>query len=353
MTSALSQAKRSAERGFTLIEALMAIFILAIGFLSLAAVFPAGIELQRRGSDDLEGVTAANDIYSELMGHPLLASDRLNEGFSSMVRENTNRPKDGWMPDFTLSADTDKDPVQGDAADGYIAFTVLVDAANNLPFEPAQLTANVNPDFVYYEADRVWPSLGNPRFVWDLLVRRPETTTTAALNISDAAHHMAGAVQLALILRRVEPEFIRIMNEAQNIDVLNLPRPPIAEPNGADYEAPRMPELTNIIKYDPDEVEGRRFKWEGTGNDADLMLAALSEPRQWLIDSDGNAWKIARIRSIDGDTYIEFAPEPTEKQAERFNDTGAVPDKPALTFVYCTTAPVLVDVRTFKFGAGL
>jgi hypothetical protein len=330
----------------------MAIFILAIGFLSLAAVFPAGIELQRRGSDDLEGVTAANDIYSELMGNPLLASDRLNEGFSSMVRENTNRPNDGWMPDFTPSADTDPDPVKGDPAEGYIAVTVLVDVAND-PFEPAPLTANVNPDFVYYEADRVWPSLGDPRFVWDLLVRRPDSTTTPLADGSDAARHMAGDVQLALILRRVQPEFIRIMNEATNIDVLDLPRPPIAEPNGADYEAPRMPSLTNVIRYDPGEVEGRRLEWIGSGNDADLMLAALSEPRQWLLDSDGNAWKITRIRNIDGDTYIEFAPEPTEKQAERFNDTGVVPGKPALTFVYCITPPVLVDVRTFKSGAGL
>ncbi|MFG0253049.1 MAG: prepilin-type N-terminal cleavage/methylation domain-containing protein [Phycisphaerales bacterium JB038] len=345
MTGALSQAKRTAARGFTLIEALMAIFILAIGFLSLAAIFPAGIELQRRGSDDLEGVTAANDIFGELMSNPLLASDRLNEGFSSMIRETD--PADAWMPDYTTMANKPNDPVRGYRDKGWLIFTVLVEPTN--PLVVASSTT-VTPTYVFYQTDRLWPSMSDPRLIWDVLVRRPDSELPATL--TDAAQHMAGDVQIALILRRVENEFIRVLSETENVDPKEPPRPAITlhEGSSLSYESPKMSDLTNLIAYDEDAPDGQRFEWVGgTSGEAGKMLNDLWEPRQWLLDSDGNAWKIARMRYIDSRIYMEFAPEPTRAQAERFND--AAPD--ALTFVYCTTPPVLIDVRTFKSGAGL
>jgi prepilin-type N-terminal cleavage/methylation domain-containing protein len=49
----------SVRRGFSLIELLLAIFILGVGIISVAAVFPAGIIQQRRTQDDVLGPVIA------------------------------------------------------------------------------------------------------------------------------------------------------------------------------------------------------------------------------------------------------------------------------------------------------
>ena len=62
------------RRGFSLIELLMAIFILGIGLISIAALFPAGILLQQRGEDELNGpIVAAHAI--ELIRNRLSPDD--------------------------------------------------------------------------------------------------------------------------------------------------------------------------------------------------------------------------------------------------------------------------------------
>ncbi|MCA9296154.1 MAG: hypothetical protein KC983_06540, partial [Phycisphaerales bacterium] len=42
----------------------MAIFILSIGIISIAALFPAGILQQQRGTDDLIGAIVADNAFS-------------------------------------------------------------------------------------------------------------------------------------------------------------------------------------------------------------------------------------------------------------------------------------------------
>ncbi|MEE2972171.1 MAG: prepilin-type N-terminal cleavage/methylation domain-containing protein, partial [Planctomycetota bacterium] len=66
MTSPAShhRAARRARSGFSLIELLLAIFILGVGVISVAAVFPAGIIQQRRAQDDIFGPVVAESALS-------------------------------------------------------------------------------------------------------------------------------------------------------------------------------------------------------------------------------------------------------------------------------------------------
>ncbi|MCH2135765.1 MAG: prepilin-type N-terminal cleavage/methylation domain-containing protein [Phycisphaerales bacterium] len=54
------------RRGFSLIELLLAIFILGLGMLSIAALFPAGIVLQQRAEDELNGPLVAQHAMGVL-----------------------------------------------------------------------------------------------------------------------------------------------------------------------------------------------------------------------------------------------------------------------------------------------
>jgi prepilin-type N-terminal cleavage/methylation domain-containing protein len=59
-------ARASSLRGFTLAEMLLAIFILGIGVISIAALFPAGIALQRQAADDTIGPIVAKNAFATL-----------------------------------------------------------------------------------------------------------------------------------------------------------------------------------------------------------------------------------------------------------------------------------------------
>jgi prepilin-type N-terminal cleavage/methylation domain-containing protein len=53
-----------ASRGFSLVEMLLAVFILGIGVISIAALFPAGIVLQRQANDDILGPVVAKNAFA-------------------------------------------------------------------------------------------------------------------------------------------------------------------------------------------------------------------------------------------------------------------------------------------------
>jgi prepilin-type N-terminal cleavage/methylation domain-containing protein len=72
------------SRGFSLVELLLAIFILGIGVISVAAVFPAGIALQRQTNDDTLGPLVAQHAMS------VLRSRLKQEDFGSFSQFNAN-----------------------------------------------------------------------------------------------------------------------------------------------------------------------------------------------------------------------------------------------------------------------
>lgn len=59
-------APRAVRGGFSLVEMLLAIFILGIGVISIAALFPAGIALQRQATDDTIGPIVAKNAFATI-----------------------------------------------------------------------------------------------------------------------------------------------------------------------------------------------------------------------------------------------------------------------------------------------
>ncbi|MFZ9880846.1 MAG: type IV pilus modification PilV family protein [Phycisphaerales bacterium] len=88
--------RRLARRaGFSLVEMLLAVFILGIGVISIATLFPAGIALQRQASDDTIGPLVAQNAFAT-------------------IRSKLGQDDFGGFQDFNLAAYTTT-PVGGGA----------------------------------------------------------------------------------------------------------------------------------------------------------------------------------------------------------------------------------------------
>ena len=71
-------------RGFSLVEMLLAVFILGIGVISISALFPAGIVLQRKAADDVYGPLVAQNAFA-------------------LLRSRVSQDDFGSFQDFTVS----------------------------------------------------------------------------------------------------------------------------------------------------------------------------------------------------------------------------------------------------------
>ncbi|MFM7052584.1 MAG: prepilin-type N-terminal cleavage/methylation domain-containing protein [Planctomycetota bacterium] len=75
--------------GFSLVEMLLAVFILGIGVISIATLFPAGIALQRQASDDTIGPLVAQNAFATIR--------------SKLSQEDFGRFEDFGLPKYSTT----------------------------------------------------------------------------------------------------------------------------------------------------------------------------------------------------------------------------------------------------------
>jgi len=182
-------------RGFSLVEVLLALLILAIGLLGLGAAIPAVVSQQRSASDELQGIAAAKSAAADLLsrrdlnrldppptGSFAVAAD--GQGFGTWIRD------DDWSDDFMYEDPTE----EYDLATGEWIIGDSIDWQVIIPV-----------------AQRLWPrpgSIGQPRFVWDLIARRVPASNQASfgdLYRPTDPTLSAPQIELVLFLRRIDP----------------------------------------------------------------------------------------------------------------------------------------------------
>ncbi|MEL6497716.1 MAG: prepilin-type N-terminal cleavage/methylation domain-containing protein [Planctomycetota bacterium] len=200
--------QRSARKpGFTLLEVLIAVVVLAFGLLGVVAVFPAVIDVQRRSQDAVLGGSLAASAEA-LLNSSVLESETLDwYDWESETSPGVRRfpPSEVLSNDVSISA---LGPPQGPADDQVVRLDFLWDsvevddegvlvlggtgrnAAVPFRFSDVDRTTPVSgsqalPEIEFPVSQRLLPdeaSGDEPRYIWDVLVRRVDVGIGLALN---------------------------------------------------------------------------------------------------------------------------------------------------------------------------
>jgi prepilin-type N-terminal cleavage/methylation domain-containing protein len=166
---AVDRAAHRRPHGFSLVELLMSIMILAIGLISVAALFPAGMVLQQRAKDDVDGPAVAkaalNTIRSRLSQEDFGAwtdfytSDQVDNLFQTLLTEESPayflRATDWpWMRPAVVIPQDASDSMRG-----------VVDVFNRLRYDETRQTVtdrDSDSDYFRFFQSRTFDQDGSP-----------------------------------------------------------------------------------------------------------------------------------------------------------------------------------------------
>ncbi len=160
MSLTLATAAASARRAFSLVEVLVAVFVLALGLLGLGAVFPAVLRQQRISTEITQGITAQNAISPILASNANFRPDgRGWDALKRYVRDN-NGDNGDWIA--VEPEDTNNLQELG----SYILPAALGDTNTN----PVRLPLSQRLYPLPFSTD------GDPKYVWDIAARLIDPT---------------------------------------------------------------------------------------------------------------------------------------------------------------------------------
>ena len=281
------------RRGFSLIEVLMAIFILGIGMISIAALFPAGIAQQRQSADDIIGASVANNALA------IIRRKVQPEDFGTFEEFGLTSPRvtleGDWpwrRPGFYLASGTlpsGTNVFQGDISIFVPVGTNGIQGTNTeIPYNSVKYDMGPpDPEKIIRQRERYYPQASvnatnslppRPVYVWDCMFRRFQGKVLVAIFVYRATRPGGGGTSY------------------------------VVAPNNADPTVPPLPiwlDLTNSPNYSPDGV------WDNWGLDSisttfydNHMVYGTVDGVQWNMNDDGQAWQSPRQWILDQNNSV-------------------------------------------------
>ncbi len=320
MTTTRYQRRRArALMGFTLIEVLMSIFVLALGLLGLGALIPGIIREQRVASDRTLGIVVANDAKAYLNARADLRRLGIQPPASSgPVLGGTAAPSYGlgvWLRDDQWSETYVWDLNSID--DGRYENEGMVEIGDPVRgIDPVRIPLR----------DRLYPSPSSgvdaPQFVWDFVARRlPPTESGGFALLADSdlgifpgtPEQLRAGVEIAVFVRRVDtgirvPQgstgFAEMLASSNPIMPVGMDANGLPTGVGSDLYAPPMTlgaeydgMRTNVLTLVADGTASGREPGGGVTLANRLLLA--TQVGQQLVDNLGNVYTVEEVLSSD------------------------------------------------------
>jgi len=319
-----SATRRGVRRGLTLVEVLLAVFILGIGVISIAAIFPAGIAQQRQSNDDTIGSIVADNAIA-------LIRTRLDPSYFGPPSFGGNQPAVsipgsvpgdfGWArPGFVTANNGTTIDGLGIPKGSIVVFSpsggpssVGGTTVSEVPWNE-NLFGNAPPNIVFTQRDRYWPmtptyptadiDVPRPQYVWEAMFRR-----------------FQGRIQVAIFVYRVT----RPGGESGPYVVQANPSSPAIAP------LPIRIDLASDFQIWDSSSNEVPQTGPGTPFAIDNDLFSWQLPGQWLLDQNNTVHRVlsGRRRPSEGPVRLTQPPPPL-----------------TYSFVYAPLAGVPVTVST-------
>ena len=353
-----SPAARGA-RGFTLIELLLSVFILAIGIISVSALFPAGILQQQRAQDDQYGPVVAEaalgvlrnrvdasdfGTFESLLQFTVLQDStgparrsyvyRPTVGDWSWVRPSLYRVQSGgWSPGRAPDGAIDlfgsgllATSYPGQTGAYVHEFGQPLGAIRGIPFDPARAGSSTQPPaFVVTWRERCWPMIPEgpagdgivPEYTWDCMFRRTGGRIQAAIFVYRVIG--IGSTRRAWIPNTLMP--VRRVVAASGANGSTLPGAqgqPMVVPAWELVGDPAFPGpfSTGLVTAAQGLLPTDVTVPDATNGAPMFYHHQWQMPGQWVVDNYAGVHRVIRGRSLGG------ASEPVEV---RFSSGIAVP----------------------------
>ena len=282
------------RRSFSLIEVLLSVFILGIGVISIAALFPAGIAQQRQSVDDITGPIVAQNALAILRTKLRPADFGTFEEFGAGPPLFTIDGDWPWLrPAFILNdhaySSGTIDIFNGTGAAGASEPGIT----SGIPFNTTRFAGGA-PTFILTQQERYYPMASvntgirppKPQYVWDCMFRRFQGKVMVAIFVYRTT--IVGGGDVAYSVPPQLPPF----DDVPPMPIsLNITTPEIWADEGP-WDADGDQFIRGTRGGEPYDTTDQRQSWQ--------------EPGQWILDQNNNLHRVlSQNRNSESDPVME------------------------------------------------